>query len=185
MLALAQAAGIPEAILYVQFGDKTLMFKEAVEINTQTRLRSLNGHFSSVPAENQIDWIESMAEATMMNCLPGEASAILMNWALLEAPEFATHVYRNEIGSVRILWEREAVRRFPASRTRELVSLHVVPQAVNTCLAHGLRSHGSSRPALQNRRRPFSGARRGADPASQPESGYVPDNCRHFSSAVE
>jgi AcrR family transcriptional regulator len=138
MLALAQATGIPEAVLHVHFGDKTQMFKEAVEINTETRLRSLENHLSSITSENQIDWIESMAEATMMICLAGSANAILMNWALLEAPEFATDLYRNEIGSVRILWDREAASRFPASRTRELVSLHVVPYAVNTSLAHGL-----------------------------------------------
>jgi len=37
---LAEAAGISEAILYVHFGNKTQLFREAVEINTQTRLRS-------------------------------------------------------------------------------------------------------------------------------------------------
>jgi AcrR family transcriptional regulator len=137
MLALAQATGVSETILYVHFGDKTQMFKEAVEINTETRLRSLDGHLASIAAQNQIDWIESMAGATMMICLADAANAILMNWALLEVPEFATDLYRNEIGSVRILWDREAARRFPASRTRELVSLHVVPYAVNTSLAHG------------------------------------------------
>jgi hypothetical protein len=74
----------------------------------------------------------------MMTCVAGAANAILMSWALLEAPEFATDLYRNEIGSVRGLWDREVGRRFPASRTREIVSLHIVPYAVNTCLAHGL-----------------------------------------------
>jgi hypothetical protein len=79
-----------------------------------------------------------MAEATMMICLTDAANAILMSWALLEAPEFATDLYRNEIGSVRGLWDREIARRFPMSRTREIVSLHIIPHAVNTCLAHGL-----------------------------------------------
>jgi AcrR family transcriptional regulator len=137
-LALAQAAGISEAILYAHFGDKTQLFREAVETNIEARLRSLDSHLSSIATENEIEWIESIAEATMMNCLAGAANAILMSWALLEAPEFATDLYRNEIGSVRSLWDREAARRFPASRPREIVSLHVVPYAVNTCLAHGL-----------------------------------------------
>jgi AcrR family transcriptional regulator len=137
-LALAQAAGIPEAILYGHFKDKTQLFTETVEINSQARLQSLDSRLSSISAEDQIDWIESMAEATMMICLAGTANAILMNWALLEAPEFATDLYRNEIGSVRILWDREVARRFPASRAREIISLHIVPYAVNTCLAHGL-----------------------------------------------
>jgi len=135
---LAKAAGISEAILYVHFSDKTELFREAVEINSETRIRSLDNHLSSIAAENQIDWTESMAEATMMVCLADAPSAILMSWALLEAPEFATDLYRNEIGSVRILWDREVARRFPPSRTREIVSLSIVPYAVNTCLAHGL-----------------------------------------------
>ncbi len=137
-LALAKATGVSEAMLYVHFGDKTRLFREAVEFNSETRLRSLDRHLSSIPAENQIDWIESMAEATMMICLAGAGNAILMNWALLEAPEFATDLYRNEIGSARGLWDREVARRLAASRAREILTLHIVPYAVNTCLAHGL-----------------------------------------------
>jgi AcrR family transcriptional regulator len=137
-LALAQATGISEANLYSHFGDKTQLFREAVEINTETRLGSLDSHLASIAAENQIEWIESMADATMMACLADTANAMLMNWALLEAPEFATDLYRSEIGSVRGLWDREVARRFAASRTREIVSLHIVPYAVNTCLAQGL-----------------------------------------------
>lgn len=137
-LALAQAAGISEAILYVHFGSKTELFREAVEINTETRLRSLDRQLFSIAAENQLDWIESMAEATIMICLARAANAILMSWALLEAPEFATDLYRNEIGSVRGLWDREVATRFHASRAREVISLRIIPYAVNTCLAHGL-----------------------------------------------
>ena len=137
-LTLAQAAGISEPILYAHFGNKTELFREAVEINTEKRLRSLDSHLSSIVAENPTDWIEKTAEATIMVCLTGAANAILMSWALLETPEFATDLYRDEIGSVRILWDREVARRFPVSRTRETVALHIVPYTVNTCLAHGL-----------------------------------------------
>jgi AcrR family transcriptional regulator len=137
-LSVAKAAGVSEAILYAHFGDKTQLFREAVELNIEERLRSLDSHLSSLAAENQIEWIANIAETTMMNCLAGGANAILMSWALLEAPEFATDLYRNEIGSIRNLWDREVARRFPASRPREVVSCHVVPHAVNTCLAHGL-----------------------------------------------
>jgi hypothetical protein len=63
---------------------------------------------------------------------------MLMSRAPLEAPEFATDRYRNEIGSVISLWDREVAGRFPLSRARELVSLRIVPYAMNTCLAHGL-----------------------------------------------
>src|SRR5258707_15809818 len=62
-LALAQAAGISEPILYVHFGNKLQLFREAVEINSETRLRSLDSHLSSIAAESQIDWMENMAEA--------------------------------------------------------------------------------------------------------------------------
>jgi len=136
-LALAEAAGISEAILYVHFGNKTQLFREAVEINSETRLRSLDSDLASIGADGQIDWIGSTAEATMKICLAGKPNAILMNWALLEAPEFATDLYRNEIGSIRGLWDREVARRFPASRSRDIASLQIVPYAVNTCLAHG------------------------------------------------
>src|ERR1700722_9759507 len=137
-LALAQATGVSQALLVVHFGDKTQLFKEAVETNVEARLRSLDSHLSAIAVENRIEWIASMAEATMLVCLAEAANAMLMSWALLEAPEFATDLYRTEIGSVRILWEREIAKRFPSSRTREIVSLHIVPYAVNTCLAHGL-----------------------------------------------
>ncbi len=107
-------------------------------MNIEARLRLLDGHLTAIAVENRIAWIESMAEATMLVCVAVAANAMLMSWALLEDPEFARDLYRNEIGSVRILWDREIARRFPSSRTREIVSLRVVPFAVNTCLAHGL-----------------------------------------------
>src|SRR5260370_17735561 len=103
-LALAQAAGISEPILYVHFGNKPQLFREAVEINSETRIRSLDSQLSSIGAEGQIDWIRSMAEATMMICLAGAPHAILMNWALLKAPEFATDLNRNQIGPIRTFY---------------------------------------------------------------------------------
>ena len=82
-LAVAQAAGISEAILYVHFGNKTQLFREAVEINSETRLRSLDSDLASIGADGQIDWIGR-----------------------------ATDLYRNEIGSIRGFWDREVARRF-------------------------------------------------------------------------
>jgi AcrR family transcriptional regulator len=137
-LTLARAAGVSEAVLYRHFGNKTQLFRETVEVNSETRLRSLDSRLSSIAAGNQIDWIQRIAEATMMICVICSANAILMGWALLEDPEFATDLYRNETGRVRSLWDREGARRFGALRKREPASLHKVPYAVNTCLAHGL-----------------------------------------------
>jgi AcrR family transcriptional regulator len=138
LLALAQATRVSQALLLAHFGGKTQLFREAVEMNSEARIRLLDSRLSAIAVESRIDWIESMAEATIMVGLADVANAKLMSWALLEAPEFATDLYRNENGSVRILWDREIARRFPSTRTRELVSLHIVPYAVNTCLAHGL-----------------------------------------------
>src|SRR5260370_257775 len=53
-LMLAKAAGISEAILYAHFGSKTQLFREAVKINSEMRLRSLDSHLLSIAAENQI-----------------------------------------------------------------------------------------------------------------------------------
>ena len=39
-LTLAKAAGISEAILFAHFGSKTQLFREAVKMNSETRLRS-------------------------------------------------------------------------------------------------------------------------------------------------
>jgi AcrR family transcriptional regulator len=138
MLMLAQAARVSEADLQIYFGNKAELFREAVEINIEARLHSLDRDLALIAGQNEIDSVERMAEATMMVCLSDASNAMLMNWALLEAPEFAADLYRNEIGSVRVLWDREVARHFPASRMRDIVSLHIVPFAVNTCLAHGL-----------------------------------------------
>ena len=78
-----------------------------------------------------------MAEATVRSAYPAAAHAVLTNWALLEAPEYAADLYRNEIGSVGIKWERELARRFPDSRSRAILSIHLVPYAITGCLAYG------------------------------------------------
>jgi AcrR family transcriptional regulator len=114
-LTLAQAAGISEADLQVRFGNKAELFREVLEINVEMRLHSLDRELASIAGETEIDSVECMAEATMLICLSDARNPMLMNW-VLEAPEFAADLYRNEIGSVRVLWDREVVRRFPASR---------------------------------------------------------------------
>jgi AcrR family transcriptional regulator len=115
-LTLAQAAGISEAdLLQVRFGNKAELFREVVEINVEMCLHSLDRELASIAGETEIDSVEGMAEATMLICLSDARNPMLMNWAL-EAPEFAADLYRNEIGSVGVLWDREVLRRFPASR---------------------------------------------------------------------
>src|ERR1700748_1518164 len=48
MLALAQAARVSQAALVVHFGDKTRLFREAVEMNIEARLRLLDGALSGI-----------------------------------------------------------------------------------------------------------------------------------------
>jgi len=117
-LTLAQAAGISEAVLHVHFGNKAELFREVVEINIEARLHLLDRDLALIATANETDSVESMAEATMMVCLSDACNAMLMSRALLEAPEFAADLYRNEIGSVRVLWDREvaAFLRFPGAR---------------------------------------------------------------------
>jgi len=61
-----------------------------------------------------------------------------MNWALLETPEFATDLHRNEIGSVALIWETELARLVTDPRRRLALSTHVVPYAVHACYSYGL-----------------------------------------------
>ncbi len=136
-LALAKAAGISEPVLYVHFGSKDCLFREAVEANVQTRLRALDSRLSSIARQSEADCIAGMAEETILACLSDAGNAVLTNWALLEAPEYAAGLHRNEIGSAGTLWDRELARRFPASRSRVFLSMDVVPYAVNACLAYG------------------------------------------------
>jgi AcrR family transcriptional regulator len=125
-LALANAAGVSEPILYVHFGSKERLFREAVERNIETRLGALDARLSSIHRESSIvKYLEGMAEAKVSVCLSDAGNAVLTNWALLEAPEYAANLYRNEIGAVGILWERELARRCPESRSQAVLSAHI------------------------------------------------------------
>jgi len=136
-LALAKAAGISEPVLLGHFDSKEYLFRAAVEANIENRLAVLASRLASIPPMGLIHCIESTAEATVAVCVYGPSNSVLTNWALLEAPEYAVDLYRNEIGSVGILWERELARRFPESRPLAALSVHLGGFAVNVCLAYG------------------------------------------------
>jgi AcrR family transcriptional regulator len=137
-LMLAKAAGISERILYAHFGSKENLFREAVEDNIKTRLQLLESRSVPVTDESEIAAIERIAEATVTVCVTGAGNSILTNWALLEVPEYATDLYRNEMGLVEIMWNRELEECFPDSRSCRLLRIHLVPYAVTACLAYGL-----------------------------------------------
>ncbi len=109
---LARATGISEEILYARFGSKESLFREAVEHNVRTRLRMLEARTLSAVYESEITAIQRVAEATVTGCAAGDGNSVLMNWALLEDHENASDLYRDEIGSVEILWNRVFAENF-------------------------------------------------------------------------
>jgi AcrR family transcriptional regulator len=137
-LMLARAAGISERILYAHFGSKESLFREALEDNIKTRLKLLESRSAPVACDSEIAAIQRIAEATVTVYVTGAGNSILTNWALLEVPEYATDLYRNEMGLVEIVWNRELEECFPDSRSRRLLCIHLVPYAVTACLAYGL-----------------------------------------------
>ena len=136
-LMLARAAGISEHVLYVHFGSKERLFREAVEDNIETRLRLLEGRVGSIQCENETAAVQRIAEATVAVCAAGAGNSRLTHWALLEDPEYAADLYRRELGSVEIVWNREFAERFPDSRSCRTLSVNLVPHAIHACLAYG------------------------------------------------
>jgi len=134
---LARAAGVSEQILYVHFGSKECLFREAVENNIKVRLQLLESRTVSAVYESEKAAIQRIAEVTVTGCVGGAGNSILTNWALLEDPEYAADLYRNELGAVELVWDRAFVERLPDSRSRRILCVHVVPYAVNACLAYG------------------------------------------------
>jgi AcrR family transcriptional regulator len=134
---LARAAGVSERFLYAHFGSNESLFREAVEDNIQTRLQLLETRTAPGVFASETAVIQRIAEATVTVCAAGAGNSILTNWALLEDPEYAADLYRNEIGSVEIVWNRKFTERFPDSRSRRILSIHLVPYAVSASLAYG------------------------------------------------
>lgn len=134
--ALAKAAGVSEAILYVHFVTKEKLFQEAVEHSTRERLALLRARLASLPPLPPREWVEEMAEATVLTCV--EAKGSLMAWALLEMPEFGADIHRVEIGDTEALWICEIADRLGDSSAATRLSIDVVPYAAHACLAFGL-----------------------------------------------
>ena len=135
--ALAERARISEPVLYAHFENKDSLFRETVERSIDKRLRALEANLAEVTAHSVIECVESMAEATVAVCVSGAANAVLTNWALLETPDYTTDLLRKEVGNVCLLWEHRLAERFPGSRSRGVISMHLVPYAVHACLAYG------------------------------------------------
>src|SRR6202042_3479698 len=111
--------------------------REAVEDNINTRLRLLEARTASAVFVSEIAAIQCIAEETVTVCVTGAGNSILTNWALLEDHEHAADLYRNEIGSIEIVWNREFTERFGDSPSRRTLSVQLVPYAVSACVAYG------------------------------------------------
>src|SRR5882757_2484899 len=105
-------AGIGEEILYTHFGSKERLFREAVENNIDTRLRLLEARTASARYESETDAIQNLAEATVTGCVAEAGNSTLTSWALLEDHDYAADLYRDEIGAVEFVWNRELAERF-------------------------------------------------------------------------
>jgi len=137
MSMLAGAAGIPEGTLYAHFETKERLFREAVRNNIDTRLRLLEARAVSAVYDSEAAAVEGIADATVKACTSGAGNSILTSWALLEDHEYTANLYRDEIGSVEVLWNRALAERFGHSLSLRILSIHLVPHAVSASLAYG------------------------------------------------
>jgi AcrR family transcriptional regulator len=156
---LAEAVGISESTLYMYFDSKECLFREIVRDNIKSRLQLLEARTTSAVYGSETDAIRAIAEATVTVGVAGVGSSILTNWALLEDPEFAAELYRNEMGSVEIVWDRALAECILDPRSRRILSVHLVPYAVSSCLAYGFwiatLRHDAERPRPLQRDSPL------------------------------
>jgi hypothetical protein len=110
----------------------------AVERNIEARLHALDENLMSLETDGTpLVLVENMARETVGVCVSRDTNVMLTNWALLEAPEYAVDLYRNEIGTVELIWERELKRRVHKPCSILPAMLPVIPMAVTACVAHG------------------------------------------------
>ena len=136
--SLAQAARVSNAILYGHFGSKQELFREVVEGNAKDRLAALRERFSAIPTLPPLEYIESMAESTILACVDDIGNASVIAWALMEIPEFAADVYRWELGATEVLWNDEISTRMAESPLRTCINVRLVPYAVRVSMAFGI-----------------------------------------------
>lgn len=134
---LADRAGISEPVLYDHFETKDRLFRAAVERNVEKRLRLLDRQLALVSSDSLIKSVEAMAESTVVVCVRDGANALLTNWALLEAPEYASELHRRELESVRSMWERILADRYSESASLATLRVNLLPYATHACLGYG------------------------------------------------
>lgn len=105
--SLAKSAGISQPVIYLHFPHKEALFREAVQRNSAARAEAVERRIASISVRGTVDWIEHAVTATVTACLSTHGGPRLMNWALLELPDFGADVHRHEVCSVAAVWERE------------------------------------------------------------------------------
>jgi len=135
---IAEMAGISEATVYVHFETKRKLFEEVVDRNSRARLEALREWVSKIPKLPLFDFIESLAESTVLSCVEGSGNASVMIWALMEAPQYAADLYRAEIGAIEALWDVEIENHVEDPLLRRRIAVHMVPYSVHACMAFGL-----------------------------------------------
>ena len=116
--ALARAAGISQPVLYLHFANKEALFREAVQRNSSARADAVERRIASIGVAEIPEWIEQAVAAIVTVCLSTDGGPMLMNWALLELPEFGADLHRQELGCVAAIWEREISLRIHDQRRR-------------------------------------------------------------------
>lgn len=135
--ALARAGGISEPVLYTHFPDKECLFREVVKRDSERRVRALQLKISSLAPATPHHCLEQLFEATVSLCLSGEGGPVLMNWALLEVPEFAADLHRQEIGTVASMWQDKLSARLPDAYCRPVASAYIFG-CVQACYSYAL-----------------------------------------------
>jgi AcrR family transcriptional regulator len=135
--ALAKAAGVSEPVLYAHFPDKECLFRDVVKRDSEERVRALQLRISSLAPAAPRQCIEELFEATISACLKGKSGPVLTNWALLELPEFAADLHRQEIGTVAAIWQENLSARFSDVDSRPVISGYTFG-CVQVCYSYAL-----------------------------------------------
>ena len=135
--ALARAAGVSEPVLYVHFPDKEYMFREVVRRESMARIAALHLQVASIAPATPRIWMERIAEATVSVNLSVDGGPALTTWALLELPEFAVDLHREEIGTVAAIWQQQLQGRLPDLACAPVVAAHTIG-CIEACYSYAL-----------------------------------------------
>ena len=135
--ALARAADISEPVLYSHFPDKECLFKEVVKRDSEDRIRALQLRISPLSPATPRQCIEQLFEASVSTCLRMNCGPVLINWSLLELPDFGADLHRQEIGTVAAIWQEKFSAHFSDADCGPVVSGYTFG-CVQVCYSYAL-----------------------------------------------